>query len=224
METRGSSSRWAVVLGAFVLGLITLFATTAAAQQERTAAAAGSGAETQSRAKATKTKKFNNNGQIAINDATTATPYPSEIKVSGFKKGKIKDVNVLLNGFGHQFSDDADVLLVSPKGQNAIIMSDVGGNNLVSNLTLKLDDESPGLLPDTTAPVSGTFKPVNYADSGADVFPAPAPVPGGGSALSIFDGKNPNGAWNLFVTDDVIGGAGQFAGGWSLQIKAKVRR
>lgn len=231
MERRGSSSRWAVMLGAFALGLITLFATTAAAQQERTTAAAGTGVETQSRAQATKTKNFNNNGQIAINDSftppTVATPYPSTIKVGGFKKGKIKDVNVTLKGFGHQFSDDADVLLVSPKGQNAVVMSDVGGNNLVGNATLKLDDESPSLLPDATAdgaPVSGTFKPANYVDFGADVFPAPAPAPGGGSALSIFDGKNPKGGWKLFVTDDASGGTGQFAGGWSLQIKAKVRR
>ena len=41
---------------------------------------------------------------------------------------------------------------------------------------------------------------------------------------SAFDGTNPNGAWKLYVVDDTIGSAGKFAGGWSLEIKAKVRR
>jgi subtilisin-like proprotein convertase family protein len=221
MEARRSSTRrWAVLLGASALALIVVFSATAGAREKTTATAAE---EARVAAQKIKTKRFSNNGQIVINDATTATPYASEITVSGFKKGKIKDVNVQLNGFGHTFSDDAEVLLVSPKGQNAIIMSDVGGNNTVSNLTIRLDDESPGQLPDTTAPVSGTFQPVNYALSGADTFPAPAPLASGGSALSVFDGKNPNGQWKLFVTDDIGGGTGQITGGWSVQIKAKVK-
>jgi len=43
-------------------------------------------------------------------------------------------------------------------------------------------------------------------------------------ALSTFDGTNPNGAWKLYVVNDTLGSAGQFAGCWSLTIKARVRR
>ena len=42
--------------------------------------------------------------------------------------------------------------------------------------------------------------------------------------LSAFDGTNPNGVWRLYVVDYTVGSLGGFAGGWSLTIKAKVRR
>ena len=52
-------------------------------------------------------------------------------------------------------------------------------------------------------------------------FPSPAnTLPTDGSALSVFDGTDPNGTWNLFVVDDVARTRGQFAGGWSLEITA----
>jgi hypothetical protein len=116
--------------------------------------------------------------------------------------------------------------LVSPGGQNAIIFSDVGGNNAATNFDLTLDDESATTLPDDTPaiPGSGTFKPVNFASSGADNFPG-APPPSGATALSTFDGINPNGAWRLFVSDDTAGGTpSEFSGGWTLEVEQKVKK
>jgi hypothetical protein len=40
--------------------------------------------------------------------------------------------------------------------------------------------------------------------------------------LSGFDGKAPNGTWKLYVIDDTPLEAGQFAGGWSLEITTAV--
>jgi hypothetical protein len=170
------------------------------------------------------TKSFSSTTAIAIPSSGSAAPYPSEKNVGGFNRGKILDVNLALKNFTHQFSDDVDVML-SHRGVNRTVFSDVGGNNAVNNMTIKLDNEASSLLPDETVPTGGSFKPANFAVSGVDTFPLPAPTPISGlESLSGFDGSNPNGVWRLWVTDDIGGGVGQFAGGWSITIKAKVPR
>jgi subtilisin-like proprotein convertase family protein len=163
---------------------------------------------------------FSNAAAITINDRTTsplaATPYPSPITVSGLP-GTIAHMSVTLNQFRHTFPDDVDVLLAGPAGQNAIVMSDVGGSANVDSATLTLDDSAAGPLPDGTVLSTGTFQPTNFE---ADVFAAGAPVPLGGSALSVFTGTVPNGTWNLWVSDDASIDAGYLIGGWSLDISA----
>ena len=154
-----------------------------------------------------------NSSGITINDHTVATPYPSTITVAGFS-GVITKVTVQLNNFNHTSPADVDVLLVAPNGGNAIIMSDVGGSTAVSGVNLTLDNAAASPLPEGGPLVSGTFQPTNVG--GADSFPSPAPTPSGGSALSTFAGINPNGTWSLYVVDGATGGAGSFAGGWTL--------
>lgn len=172
----------------------------------------------------TVTKTFSNPSAITIDDSTgLATPYPSTVAAGGMRRGKILDANITLRGYTHGFSDDVDVRLVGPGGQNATIMSDVGGGSDVSNITLTLDDEAVDSLPDGGPLVSGTFKPTNL-EGVVDDFPAPAPTPSGAVALSTFDGTNPNGTWSLYVFDDASSDAGNFAGGWSITIRAKVLR
>ena len=88
----------------------------------------------------TVTKFFSNVAPIAIPGTGTsgiANPYPSQIQVSGLRKGKIQDLNVHLNNLSHTFPDDIDVLLAATQisGINAIIMSDVGGTSLPSTST-----------------------------------------------------------------------------------------
>jgi subtilisin-like proprotein convertase family protein len=170
------------------------------------------------------TKRFSNTAAIQIPDSGQATPYPSEIEVSGLNRGKIRDVNLSLNSFSHTHPDDVDVLLVGPQGQNAIVMSDAGGGTNVSNITLTLDQEAASALPNNNQLQSGRYEPNNYGPDGDDAFPAPAPAPRGGSSLSIFDGTQPNGTWQLFVVDDAAVDIGEIAGGWTLTIKAKIRR
>jgi hypothetical protein len=171
-------------------------------------------------------------GRITINDSltppTTATPYPSQIVVSGLS-GTIEDVNLKLTRFGHRCPDDVDILLVgpTPTEANAFVMSDVGGcgdsqpDSNVRNKTLILDDEATTSLPDTAPISSGTFKPTDSDTSTGtgdiDSFPAPAPTPGA-TALSVFNGTDPNGTWNLYVVDDAFLDQGQL-GGWALEIQ-----
>jgi hypothetical protein len=171
------------------------------------------------------TKKFSNTASIALPDEGKATPYPAPIKVSGLKKGKILKVRVFLNGFNHLAPDNVDVMLAASQlpGVNAIIMSDVGGALEVENVNLVLDDEAAATLPDNAQLTSGTYKPANYSGT-VDEFDAPAPTPSGNSALSAFNGQNPNGEWQLWIDDWIGNGPGSFAGGWSIEITAQVKK
>jgi len=170
------------------------------------------------------TRTFSNPNTILIpgtGTSGTAAPYPSRISVSGLKQGTIKDVNVRIRGYIHTFPDDVDVLLVSPTGRNAIIMSDAGGSNAVNGVGLTIDDEASIFFPDSGQIVSTAYMPSNYSTI---LDPFPTQTPSGNRLLSRFDGTNPNGRWKLYVVDDASGDSGQFAGGWSLQIKARVLR
>lgn len=177
------------------------------------------------------TRTFSNTGAInTTNAGGAAAPYPSTIQVSGFKKGKILQVKVSLNGFTASVPDDIDVMLSASQisGKTAVIMSDVGGAVAVSNLNLVLSDSATNELPNE-APLepfaSGTYKPANNVGGGVtDPFPAPAPTPSSNSALSVFNGANPNGTWQLWVIDSTGNGPAQFSGGWSIEITAKVKK
>ena len=169
------------------------------------------------------TKTFSDSQQITINDLAQATPYPSEIGIGGaFGRGRVKDVNLTLKNFSHGFEQDVSVLLAKA-ATNRTVMSDVDALGAAVDDTLVLDDEAAISFPATpSALTDGTYRPANLG--GADFFPAPAPIPSGASALGGFDGARAKGTWKLYVIDDTFGGSGQFAGGWSLKIKAKVRR
>jgi hypothetical protein len=174
----------------------------------------------------TVTRNFSDNGQIAILDNANANPFPTTISVGGFKKAKITDVNVVIKGLSHDFASfDVDVLLVAGNGRNAMVMSDVGGPGAVAGLTIRLDDEAETAVQYLTALASGSFQPNNASDTdGNDLFGAPAPVPSGNAALSVFDGGDPNGTWKLFVRDDAAGFDGDIVGGWEIEITAKIKK
>jgi len=171
-------------------------------------------------------KTFSFDGVIGIDVLGPSKQYPAAITVSGFKRGRIKDVNVRIPAFFHDFPRDVDLLLVGPQGQQAIIFSDVGGNTPTpSQRDVTLDDEATQVLTANDPLVNGTFKPTNVG--GGDEFPSPAPAISAtiGSALSVFDGTNPNGEWQLFLVDDANNDGGVLlAPGWTLTITARVPR
>jgi len=169
------------------------------------------------------TQTFSNTGLIKIpatGDSGPANPYPSAINVAGFANGAITDVNLTLNTYSHAIPTDVDVLLVPVHlpNLNAIVMSDTCSTNAVVGITLTLDDQAAAPLPNGTC-VSGTFQPTNLGGGAVDPFLGQ--TPSGNSLLGVFNNANPNGSWQLFVVDDVAGGDGQFAGGWTLQITAE---
>ncbi|MDX6692739.1 MAG: hypothetical protein QOF02_342 [Blastocatellia bacterium] len=170
---------------------------------------------------------FSNTTLIRINDNFgRATPYPSSIAVSGLT-GRITDVNVTLTNMNHTFPQDIAVLLVGPKGQNLILMSQAVGDDLtpLSNTTITFDDSAATVLPTSGGVASGSFRPATYAIVD---FPAPAPISppnyptlGGSSTLATaFNGTDPNGTWSLYVVDVAPPDPGSIAGGWSIDITA----
>ena len=166
---------------------------------------------------------------IASNGQIDGSPMTFVVK--GLKKGKIRDVNLDLP-FLHSNADDLDFLLVAPNGDNALVMSDAGGQQKACPRIL-LDDEAAAPLPDSgplsTEPCSPsidfqdvTFRPANYTPIGdSDAFPG-APSPSGDVSLSTFDGGNPNGTWRLFVSDDFTSDGG-FISSVRLIVKARVK-
>ncbi len=176
----------------------------------------------------TVTKTFRNPAPIILieeydtDNPVSGSVYPSTIKVSGLR-GPIRDVNVRLNNLLHSYPDDVQVLLVGPGGQTAYLMGKIGGSSNVIDVTLRLDDEAAAPLPNEDPLQSGAFRPL-AAPGSADEFNPPAPLPGDNSALSVFDGGIPNGAWRLFVQDEAADSdPGVFAGGWELEITAKAK-
>jgi subtilisin-like proprotein convertase family protein len=150
----------------------------------------------------------------SLDVTTTGAPvYPSSIAVSGATKG-VTDVDVYLNGLSHSWPSEVDVLLVGPEGQQATILSDAGGNASIQDVNLVLDDSAAAPVGYPIA--SGSFQPTNVA-SGGDSFPPPAPTANGSSSLSVFNGTDPNGVWQLFVADDASRSRGVL-GGWYLKI------
>ncbi len=168
---------------------------------------------------------FSNPTAISLPDVTPASPYPSNITVSGFGGALITNISVRLKNITHTFPGDLDMLLVGPGGQTAIIMSDVGGGGDVAGLTLTLDDFAAASMTTNALPASGsaTFKPTNLETTGDSwPSPAPTPTPANSSALSVFNGTSPNGVWSLYITDDAGQDTGTIAGGWDLVIATNV--
>ena len=163
-----------------------------------------------------------NAGPITITDNTTATPYPSNIFVTGFT-GTVGKVTVTLNNVTHAFAGDVEALLVGPAGQNIVLASDAGTAG-VSNVTVSFDDAATGQLPATgswAAPGSTiTADPTNHVELAGDSFPPPAPAPSTASTLATFNGTDPNGTWSLYVKDDAAPDSGSIAGGWCLTFTA----
>jgi subtilisin-like proprotein convertase family protein len=159
---------------------------------------------------------FFNTTSVLISDAAPAVPYPSVINVSGLS-GAVSKVTVSLSELNHTFPADIDILLVSPTGTKALLMSDAGQGNDAQSVSLKFDDAASSFLPQFGTLVSGTYKPTNFGEN--DNFYPPAPAGPYPSTLSVFNGDVPNGPWSLYVMDDQGADAGSIAAGWRLTIQ-----
>src|SRR4051794_312939 len=89
---------------------------------------------------------FTNPARITIPNSGTATPYSSNITVSGLS-ALIQDIDVSIFGLTHTFPDDLDILLVGPGGQKVLLMSDTGGSGDLSGVNLTFDQDASQSLP-----------------------------------------------------------------------------
>lgn len=160
-----------------------------------------------------------NSNSITIADNNPAMPYPSNIQITG-QQGLISGIVVNIENLSHTSPDDVDILLVSPTGRSVVLMSDVGGNEPINNVTLTFDDFGSSNLPDNSIISSGVYKPTNFEEN--DNFPSPAPQTSHGSGLNAFYGDVPNGIWSLFVVDDNGNNVGNINNGWNLSVQSSV--
>lgn len=161
------------------------------------------------------TGTFSNPSPITIPfTSAKAVPYPSQIAVSGMG-GAVVSVRLVLKGLTLDYSEDLDLMLVSPAGTAIVPMSDLGSGPC-TGVDLTLDSAASSRLPYSSPLSSGTFRPQN-AGTKKDVFPFPAPKASRGG-LERFVGENPNGTWKLFVADALFGDSGSIAGGWAVEI------
>jgi predicted secreted protein len=164
-----------------------------------------------------------NPANIVINAAGPATPYPSNLTVSGLPTSGVSVQSVVITGISHTWGNDVDILLQSPTGQNVILMSDIGGTVAIPNATYTFVDGSPAMNAGAANP-TGTYSPTNN-DVTTDNWPAPGPgaITQATPTLSLFGNTaNVNGAWKLFVFDDVGGDAGSISGGYTINFNAAI--
>jgi serine/threonine protein kinase len=159
---------------------------------------------------------------IQIPGKGQADPYPSPIEVKGLV-GTISDLNVTLNGFTHVFPQDVEVLLVGPSRElHVLLLGQSGGDEPVDGLHVTFDDEAPAIDEEAPAPEGGSsitigpslVDPFGFADQGGR-----APSPPHDTALSVFDGRDPNGTWELYVLDPSEGASGVITEGWTLDFQ-----
>lgn len=192
MKTKFGKRAWLAIVGAAVAALAVL-APAAAAE----------------------TLTVTQNTDVAIPVGGNANPYPSTLKVEG-ADGNITDLNAKIT-LSHTFPDDVDIALVSPSGDEEVLMADVCGGTDVASVVFTIDSDAGAPISDSGPCSSGTFQPTNIG--AGDEWGAPG-GPGlvSTTQLGNFDGEVPNGEWDLFVLDDDGIGDGGTVESWSLTI------
>jgi hypothetical protein len=145
-------------------------------------------------------------------------PYPSPIAVGGMQ-GTVVRATATLNAISYEDVDELEMLLVAPGGQKLILMTEACQNldTTGSPVTFTFDDAAPAAIPAAPPCASGTYRPFDH-DVGFYSFIYPAPAPPYPATLSVLTGAQPNGIWQLFGNDSVIGVGGSIEGGWSLEL------
>lgn len=178
---------------------------------------------------------LNDDGVILATNPTPITipmfgpslPASSSVTVSTGNDQLVTSVEVTLYNLYHNSLDDVDILLVGPTGARSILMSDAGGENPVNGINLTFSLQGAAAIPDSDAPTSGIWRPVNYYNADLsfaqpdDAFGPQAPAGPYNAEFSVFNGTNPNGIWRLFVGDDTTNAAGKIIDGWSLSIQTQ---
>jgi hypothetical protein len=112
--------------------------------------------------------------------------------------GSLQELTVTLHGLNHpEVRDIFDLRVTSPRGSVVHLMQQVGGNAVVSGLTVSFNDGGAdfGSNPVT----SSTYRPT-------------------GGQLTTFNGADPVGSWVLQVTIAGPSGQGSISDGWSLTL------
>ncbi|MEP1697342.1 MAG: VPLPA-CTERM sorting domain-containing protein, partial [Paracoccaceae bacterium] len=145
------------------------------------------------------TYTFTSNGYERIpatGTSGTTNPYPLTLDVSGL--ANVTDVNLTILGLTHTYSADLDMYLRGPYPSATVrLMTDEGGGYNWTDDDLTFDSQASRGYP--IPGFSQSIRPDN--------------------SLSYFNGRDPNGAWRLYIYDDARGDRGHIDG-WSLTFEA----
>jgi subtilisin-like proprotein convertase family protein len=150
-----------------------------------------------------------NTNPIVIPNLGPATPYPSEIAISGMS-GTIQKLTVEILDLNHTCVDDLSVLLVGPNGQGVILITNLEGCGNFRHASLTFDDDAATSL---SSAQSGRYRP--FGNKTNKRFPRVS-LSQVNNSLSAFNGISPNGTWGVYVIDDAGSDNGRVAGGWKL--------
>lgn len=160
---------------------------------------------------------------ITIHDKRSAEPYGSTVNVSGLN-GTIVDINLILRNFTHDSPRDVSVMLAH-QGRATVLVGQAGGDVALRSANIVLDDDhNSSALPQNGPIISNlAYRPHDF-DPANDKFGGEAPDNGDDNPnanqrqyLNFFDGVTANGAWTLWVRDDIAPISGTL-GGWQLEI------
>lgn len=188
---------------------------------------------------------FSSSGSITVSSAVgAANPYPTVsncanaacITVSGFS-GSLNTITLTLTNLNMTGFNNVSIELISPGGIAYDLVS--GTCNISGPVTITLSDNGASLIPGGGATAcaltnNGTYKPTNYINPPADVFPAPgvnqtvanSPANTGTATFnSLYHGlaaANVNGIWKLAVFTEAAFApvASGSIGSWSLTLTA----
>jgi hypothetical protein len=162
---------------------------------------------------------FSNSDSITINEQGPASPYPSEITVSGLGH-ELTSITVTLHDYFHTSNPEVQIALQSPSG-TSVMLAGYGSGLTDSPVTITFDDNASQSIPyfyveEYQYLSSGSYRPASH---GLDE-PFTAGPTSLQASLSAFTGENPNGTWKLYVEDFYARDFGTISGGWSLNVTA----
>jgi hypothetical protein len=176
--------------------------------------------------------RYANHTNIAINQSGPATPYPSQIIVTG-GPAAIGSMRITLYDYSANVPIDVSFLLVSPGGQAFILLANAGGNPPSGPATLNFTDTAGRVVPANGPLTTNDFEPTSYGMVANFAPPAPAGpynLPGGTvggtgtqTLFGNFGGTDANGVWSLYVREQIpppltpYTVVGNIAGGWGLE-------
>ncbi len=156
---------------------------------------------------------YTNTTPITIPARGSGSPYPSTINVSG-GPAEIEFVTVTVRGLQHTNLGDVDILLVGPGGQRIQLLDSPITSAAAPGLEVSF--VSAGGTAQNPV-IAGIVDQGVYAPSGGTTaFPLPAPGLPYASTFGGVIGTNANGAWSLYVRDNVAADSGSINGGWSI--------
>lgn len=140
---------------------------------------------------------------VVIGDFTAATPYPSCYRVAGFT-GTVTSIGVVIQNLTHPSPADLSMVLVGPQGQAVVLVASCGVSSFptrypIANLTMTFA-AGGAAVPTGSTWGTATYAPTKCISAGVGVPGMPDVT---NTSLSVFNGKDPNGGWSLYIKDHV---------------------